>query len=118
MSLESGFTTTLDLIEVTPAHSGFGTVDLIETTVASAVSARFTMLEGMQQDYPQGRGADIVWKVIAHVDLIQDRLLEQTSSFKIKDTTSNIEYRVLKVKSQVDDIGTLHHVSLVVRQDQ
>jgi len=118
MSLDSGFTTTIDLLEVTPEHSGFGTVDLTKTTVASEVSARFTLLEGMQQDYPQGRGAEIVWKVIAHVDLIQDRLLEQTSSFTIKDTVSTIEYRVLKVKSQVDDIGTLHHVSLVVTQEQ
>jgi len=118
MSLMSGFTTTVDLIEVTPEHSGFGTVALVETTVSSGVSARFTMLDGMQKDYPQGRGAEIVWKVVAHVDLIQDRLLEQTSTFKIKDTGSDIEYRVLKVKAQVDDIGTRHHVSLVVIQDQ
>lgn len=118
MSLESGFTTTIDLIEYGPTDSGFGTVSKGETTVASAVSARFTLLEGMKEDHKQGRGAKHVWKVIAHVDLIQDRLLAQTGAdFAIKDTTTEIKYRVLKVKSQQDEQGNLHHVSLVVQQE-
>jgi len=116
--LTSGLISSIDLIEITAADSGYGTVGTTETTVASAVSARFTTLNGMQEDFDQGRGADNIWKVVAHVDLIQDRLLEHTSTFQIEDNTTNIRYRVLKAKAQIDELGNQHHVSLVVRQDR
>ena len=116
--LTTGLVQTVDLIEVTPSDSGYGTVALSEATVATNVSVRFTTLEGMQEDHPHGRGADNLWKVIAHVDIIQDRLLEQTSTFLLKDTTSDIRYRVVKVKSQFNELGEIHHVSLIVKQDR
>ena len=121
--MRSGLVDRIDIFRYTTVDDGAGGVrEDSEETIHTKVPARATLLDSETALKELGYSDKNCWRVItyAKLDLNNDgdKFVKVSSNKSSLVLSSNRVYRVVKFRSQRNDVGAHHHNSLIIQQEK
>lgn len=111
----------VDVKSLVEADDGAGGITVTEKNKLSSVVCRVTTLTAKDAQEVFGLASGEYWKIICDgtPNIERSDIVKLSAKSATASIDANIPYRVLKTKKQIDHIGSLHHLSLIVeREDQ
>ena len=107
----------IDIIRRADTDDGSGgVIPGTPSAIYSSLPARVTVMSGEDEQKVFGNASGNKWRVISKyaLNIHKSDFLSLSANSVAAPIDAGLEYRVLWVKHQIDDVGRFHHTSLVV----
>ena len=110
----------IDVKSLTEGDDGAGGISVSEEVKLSDIRCRITVLnaEDVQKEF--GLASGRMWKVICRgiPSIVETNIIYLSKKSKTAPIDEGIAYKVIRVKKQIDQNGSMHHLSLAIEKEE